>query len=62
MASDETIRKMVHAIMDKRKQLGIPDWGMVPPELVIDRLNHPPNPKPEEDEADSPADVKPIGK
>ncbi len=39
MASDETINKMIHAIMDKRKQLGIPDWGLVPIEDVIDRIN-----------------------
>lgn len=61
MASDETIRKMVHAIMDKRRELGILDWGTVPPEVVIDRLNNPPKPK-EDEPPDSPTEIKPIGK
>ena len=39
MASEENIKKMIHAIMDKRKKLGIPDWGQVSPLEVIDRLN-----------------------
>lgn len=65
MASDETIRKMVHAIMDKRRELGILDWGLVRPEEVIQRLNHPPKPKEEQTAAavnDDLADIKPIGK
>lgn len=61
MASDETIRKMVHAIMDKRRELGILDWGLVPPEEVIKRLNNPPKPK-EDTSPDEPMDIKPIGK
>lgn len=39
MASEEAIQKMIRAIMDKRRQLGIQDWGMVPVEEVIDKLN-----------------------
>lgn len=39
MASEESIKKMIHAIMDKRKKLGIPDWGQVPIGDVIERLN-----------------------
>lgn len=43
MASEEALKKMMHAIMDKRKTLGIPDWGMVPVEDVLDRLNRLPD-------------------
>ncbi len=41
MASDESIKKMVHAILEKRKELGFPDWGQVPIEDVLHRLNQP---------------------
>ncbi len=39
MASEEVMKKMIHAIMEKRKKLGLPDWGMVPIEDVLQRLN-----------------------
>lgn len=39
MASEKAIQKMIHAIMDKRKKLGIPDWGQVSIHEVIQRLN-----------------------
>lgn len=39
MASDETIKKMIHTIMDKRRKLGLPDWGIAPVEDVIERIN-----------------------
>ncbi|RJP26828.1 MAG: hypothetical protein C4527_14490 [Candidatus Omnitrophota bacterium] len=42
VAGDESIKKMVRAIMEKRRELGIPDWGMVPIEQVLHRLNTPP--------------------
>lgn len=39
MASEKALQNMIHAIMDKRKQLGFPDWGLIPVEEVIDRIN-----------------------
>jgi hypothetical protein len=39
VASEEVMKKMIHAIMDKRKKLGLPDWGQVPIEDVLQRLN-----------------------
>ncbi len=39
MASDEAIKKMIQAIMDKRKKLGMADWGLVPVEDVLSRLD-----------------------
>lgn len=39
MASEKALKKMIGAIMDRRRELGIPDWGMVKPEEVIDKLN-----------------------
>ena len=60
MASDESIRKMIHAIMDKRRELGIPDWGLVPPEDVIQRLNRTPDPaSPAEEPSPSPENSDP---
>lgn len=59
MASEETIKKMIHAIMDKRKKLGILDWGQVPITDVLERLNRtdqqdtPPKEPCEESKSDS---------
>lgn len=39
MASDAAIKKMIQAIIDKRRELGLLDWGVVPPEEVIRRIN-----------------------
>ncbi|MBI1390216.1 MAG: hypothetical protein GC154_17385 [bacterium] len=39
MASDEAIKKMIQTIMDRRKSLGLLDWGVARPEDVIDRIN-----------------------
>ncbi len=39
MASEESINKMIRAIVDKRRELGLVDWGVVPVEEVVDRLN-----------------------
>ncbi len=47
MASDQAIKKMINAIMDRRKQLGLLDWGIVTPEEVIDRINNPKPPPPD---------------
>lgn len=44
MASEQAIKKMINAIMDRRKELGLLDWGVVPPEEVIDRINNPKTP------------------
>lgn len=42
MAGEEAVKKLIHAIMDKRKQLGITDWGQVRIEEVLGRLNQGP--------------------
>jgi len=39
MASDQAIQKMIHAIMDKRRKLGLVDWGVLPPEVVLAKIN-----------------------
>jgi hypothetical protein len=44
LASDETIKKMIHAIIDKRRELGFVDWGQLPIEEVCKRLNQPKDP------------------
>ena len=44
MASDQAIKKMIEAIMDRRKELGLLDWGVVAPEEVIERINNPKTP------------------
>ncbi|MDP8243141.1 MAG: hypothetical protein P9L94_03600 [Candidatus Hinthialibacter antarcticus] len=44
MASEKAIKKMINAIMDRRKELGLLDWGVVAPEEVIDRINNPKTP------------------
>ncbi len=66
MASDEAIKKMIQAIMDKRKELGILDWGLVPIEEVLNRLNNsqehtPDNPPSENDLADNAEDQQNNG-
>jgi len=38
MASDETMKKMIRAILDKRRELGLVDWGLIPVEDVLSRL------------------------
>ena len=44
LASDEAIKKMMQAILEKRQKLGLLDWGMVPIEDVLSRLNKKENP------------------
>ncbi|MEW6238362.1 MAG: hypothetical protein AB1656_23500 [Candidatus Omnitrophota bacterium] len=38
MASEETMKKMIQAILDKRRELGLVDWGLIPIEDVLSRL------------------------
>jgi hypothetical protein len=39
MASEEAMKKMIEAIVDVRRKLGIPAWGQVSIHEVIERLN-----------------------
>lgn len=45
VASDEAIKKMIHSIMEKRKELGILDWGQAKKGEVMRALNQDPQSK-----------------
>ncbi len=38
MASEEAIKKMIQAILERRRELGMLDWGMGSIEEVLERL------------------------
>lgn len=45
MASEEAIKKLIESIMNKRRELGMPEWGSVSKEDMMNALKPKPSRK-----------------